>query len=132
MKKIIATISAALTSLIFAAPAFAQVPVNTCPTGIGGTICNLTATQFGKVIGNVITALIIIAIIIAIIILVWGGIKWILSGGDKAKVESARNTIIGAIIGLVLVFLAWFIITLVAGLFGINDLKNITLPNLLQ
>jgi hypothetical protein len=131
MKKKIAAATGILATLIPSSTAFAQVSIGTCPTGIGGTICNLQAGDFGKVVSNLITTLIIIAIIIAIIFLVWGGIKWILSGGDKAKVEAARNTIIGGIIGLVLVFLAYFIITIVAGLFGI-DIHNLTIPNLLQ
>ena len=131
MKKITAIISGTLTSLAFAAPAFAQTTINTCPTGTFKLICNFKASDFGKVVGNVITTLLIIAVIIAIFFLIWGGIKWILSGGDKAKVESARNTIIGGIVGLVLAFLAYFIVTLVAGLFGLN-IASLTLPNLLK
>ncbi|MBU3978226.1 hypothetical protein KKE68_00815, partial [Patescibacteria group bacterium] len=73
--------------------------------------------------------LMIIAVIIAVFFLVWGGIKWIMSGEDKAKVESARNTIIGGIVGLVLVFLAYFIISVVAGIFGIN-ISNLSLPTI--
>lgn len=81
-------------------------------------------------ISGIITILFIIAVIVAIFFLVWGGIKWIMSSGDKAKVESARNTIIGGIIGLIFVFLAYFIVQVVAGLFGIS-ISNLTLPKLI-
>ncbi len=131
MKKALAATTGILATLIPSSFAFAQVSINTCPKLPGSTICALQANQFGTVVSNIITALVIIAVIIAVIFLVWGGIKWIMSGGDKAKVESARNTIIGGTIGLVLVFLAYFIITLVAGLFGVN-IANLTLPNLLN
>lgn len=131
MKKITALTSATLATLLSAAPAFAQVNITLCPEALKSTICNLNADQFGVLVSNVVTTLLVIAVIISVIVLVYGGIKWILSGGDKAKVESARSTIIGGIIGLVLAFLAFFIITLVAGLFGIN-IQNLQLPSLLN
>lgn len=62
-------------------------------------------------------------------ILVFGGIQWILSGGDKAKTEAARNKITAALVGLVIVFSAWAIITLIKSLFGV-DLMQLTLPSL--
>lgn len=129
MKKIAAIISATAASLIAATPAFAQI--NLCGNvSSGQKLCTLTGNNFGPVIGNIITTLIIIAVIIAVFFLVWGGIKWIMSGGDKAKVESARNTIIGGIVGLVLVFLAYFIISVVANIFGIN-ISNLALPSII-
>ncbi|MBU4016019.1 hypothetical protein KKF69_00925, partial [Patescibacteria group bacterium] len=106
MKKITAAISATAATLIAATPAFAQI--NLCGNvSAGQKVCSLTSNTFGAAIGSIITTLMIIAVIIAVFFLVWGGIKWIMSGGDKAKVESARNTIIGGIVGLVLVFLAY-------------------------
>jgi len=129
MKKITAAISAAAATLIAATPAFAA-GINLCGNITNSKICSLTSNTFGTAIGSIITTLMIIAVIIAVFFLVWGGIKWIMSGGDKAKVESARNTIIGGIVGLVLVFLAYFIISVVAGIFGIN-ISNLTLPNII-
>lgn len=127
MKKTIAAAAGLLTPLAFAVQAFA-IGVNPCPTGGNlGQICELKGSDFGKVVSTIIQVLVVLAVVIAVIFLVWGGIKWILSGGDKAKVESARNTIIGGIIGLVLVFLAYFIIGVVASLFGI-EIANIELP----
>lgn len=101
-----------------------------CPKGLGN-LCALNSNDLGTVISNIITALVVIAIILAVIFLIWGGIKWILAGGDKAKIEAARNTIVGVVIGLILVFLAYFIVTLVAGLFGVN-IANLILPRLLD
>jgi len=56
-------------------------------------------------------------------ILVIGGIKWILSGGDKAHTEGARNQITAALVGLVIVFSAWAIVQLIDTFFGVNILK---------
>jgi len=82
--------------------------------------------------GGQFSALIILVLIIAALIfffmLVWGGIKYITSGGDKAQTEAARGQITAALIGLVIVFAAWAIINLVNIFFGINIL-SLNIPN---
>jgi hypothetical protein len=45
--------------------------------------------------------------------IIWGGLRYITSGGDSAKITSAKNTIIYALIGLVVVALAQFIVKFV-------------------
>jgi hypothetical protein len=129
MKKLIGTTLGILSPLAVAFPAFAGTNVETCPKGQFGTLCKLDATKIGSVISGVVTILLIAATIIALFFLIFGGIRWVTSGGDKAKVESARNTIIAAIIGLVIAFLAYFILTLVLSFFGLS-LTNIQIPNL--
>ena len=51
--------------------------------------------------------------IIAVIMLIIGGIKYVLSGGDAKKVTDAKNTVLYAIIGLVIAFLAFAIVNFV-------------------
>ncbi len=51
--------------------------------------------------------------IIAVIMLIWGGIRYVISGGDAKKVTDAKNTILYAIIGLVISFLAYAIVQFV-------------------
>jgi len=76
-----------------------------------------------------ITLLLIVAGIIFFVYLILGGIKWMTSGGDKASTEGARNQITAALIGLVIVFSAWAIVTLVGSVFGI-DILNFTIPTI--
>lgn len=94
-----------------------------------------TNSQFsslgGLTIDRIISALIkgalVVAAIIFFFILVLGGIKWIASGGDKAATEGARNQITSALIGLVIVFAAWAIVSLIATFFNIN-IFQLTIP----
>ena len=51
--------------------------------------------------------------VIAVIMLIIGGIKYVISGGDSKKVTDAKNTILYAIIGLVIAFLAYAIVNFV-------------------
>lgn len=142
MKKLYAKLTgtAALiaTYLSLAFPAFAtnSIPIDPCPNGsTGGTnfsiLCSLNANNIGSVISGVITILLIAAAIIALFFLIWGGIRWITSGGDKSKVDEARKTIIASIIGLVIALLAFFIITIVLGIFGLS-LTDLRLPQIVR
>ena len=49
-----------------------------------------------------------------------GGIRWITAGGDEKGVASARNMITAALIGLVVVLVAYAIIRLVEIFFGFD------------
>lgn len=134
IKRGFTTVAATAASLYFAAPAFAQATVNPCQSKDAAAaqfkgLCNLNANSIGPFLSNLIIAVFVIAALIALFFLIWGGIKWIISGGDKSKVEGARSTIIAALIGLVVTFLSFFILQLLLGLFGIS-LTNLTLPKL--
>lgn len=56
-----------------------------------------------------------IIVIISIIMLVIGGFRYIVSGGDSKKVTDAKNTILYAIIGLIISFLAYAIVNFIIG-----------------
>ena len=70
--------------------------------GAQGTVNNL--------VGKIINIFSVIVGIVAVIMIIVGGFRFITSGGDSAKVTSARNTIIYAIIGLIIVALAQIIV----------------------
>jgi Trk-type K+ transport system membrane component len=53
--------------------------------------------------------------LLAVIVVIWGGVKWMTSGGEQAKVDEARKLIINGVIGLVIVILAFTIVTFVLG-----------------
>ncbi len=85
----------------------------------------------GNLLQGVIRLILIAAFVVAFIILLVGGVRWILAGGDKTGVESARNMVTGALIGLVVVLAAFAIIRLVEIFFGIQIITGPTLviPN---
>ena len=51
--------------------------------------------------------------IVAVIMLIVGGIRYVVSGGDSKKVTDAKNTVLYAIIGLVICFFAFAIVNFV-------------------
>lgn len=76
-----------------------------------------------SVLSFVINAILIIAGLIAFLFLLWGGVQWILAGGDKEGTEKARKRITNALIGLAIVFSAYALAYLVNTIFGVNILQ---------
>lgn len=88
------------------------------------------ATDFGKMFSSILNVVMLIAAILVFAYLIFGGIQWITSGGDKSKAEEARNKITAAIIGLIIVAASYAVINLVVNFLGFgsfNDVfKNVT------
>ena len=55
---------------------------------------------------------------IAVIVIIIGGIMYTVSGGDSGKLNGAKNTILYAVVGLIVAFAGAAIITLVNNYFG--------------
>ncbi len=135
MKKLTALSLSIASFLTFTPKTFAAVGGGTLDLCVGGrftTLCNMGNAGIGPLVSSIILLLFIVAVLLALGFLVYGGIKWITSGGDKGKVDAARGMIVAALVGLVLVFLSYFIINLALQFFGIGSLLNssFTLPTL--
>ena len=83
------------------------------------------ATDFGGMINGLLSFVMVIAALLVFMYLIWGGIEWITSGGDKGKTESARNKITSAIIGLVVVAASDAVLTLALNFLGFTDLNDV-------
>lgn len=131
VKKIIA-VAQSLYVYLFATPAAAfAAPIVDCgQAGQFKPLCDLQAGNFGSTLGVIVTFAFVGAILIALAFLIWGGIKWITSGGDKTALEEARNHIVSAIVGLVIVFLVYFILNLVVFFFTGTNLFELQIPTL--
>ena len=55
---------------------------------------------------------------ISVVRLSWGALRYIISGGDSKKITDAKNTILYALIGLVVAFLAYAIVNFVLNAIG--------------
>lgn len=67
---------------------------------------------FGLFIGQVLNIILVIAALMVFLYLIWGGMEWISAGGDKSKIEKARNRIMQSVIGLIVLasMIALFIV----------------------
>lgn len=72
----------------------------------------------GSVFKTVTNVLLFLVGAISVIMLIIGGIRYVISGGDQAQVTSAKNTILYAIVGIIIAFLAFAAVNFVAGSFS--------------
>lgn len=77
----------------------------------------------GTIIGNALNLIIILVIIVTLISLVWAGIQWTSSNGDKGKITAARGRITWSLVGLILALSIFFILNIIGYLFNV-DLLN--------
>lgn len=68
--------------------------------------------DIGQLVSLLVSMGLIIASLLVLLYLVWGGIQWISSGGDKQGLESAKNRLTAAVIGLTIVAASWAIFLL--------------------
>jgi hypothetical protein len=113
--------SALLLALSVALPATlqrvaAQTPADQVCAGIAtasGTGCNGSNTTLNKVVAAGVNILSVAIGITAVVMIMVAGFKYITAGGDAGSIGSAKNTIIYAIVGLVIVALAQAIVRFV-------------------
>ena len=99
------------------APVFAQTTWQNCTqNGIATLRC------IPLVINNIVNASMIFAGVVAIFFIILSGIKLMLSGGDQVAVEKAKKTLTFAIMGLVIISLAFAIINFVGSRVGFTPL----------
>jgi hypothetical protein len=79
-------------------------------SGQSTTCGDSNSTNFSKIAANVVNIFSMIVGAVAIIMIIYGGFKYITSGGDSGNVTAAKNTLIYAIIGLIIVALSQFIV----------------------
>lgn len=70
------------------------------------------------IINTVINTMLFIVGILSVIMIIYAGIRYATAHGDKGQVESAKNTLIYAIVGLVVSILAYALVNWVTGLFA--------------
>lgn len=80
--------------------------------------CDRAGTRsFPEVLSSITDLLLFIVGAIAVVVIIVGGIRYATSGGDQNAVTGAKNTILYAVIGLVVAFLAYAVVKFVTGQF---------------
>ena len=91
-----------------------QIDNNSNSTGYG-SIADFIKT-FG---GKILSIIFLLAGIVAVIYLVYNGIQYITSAGNADKVKLARSGVINAIIGIIIIAAAYYIINFAIGASGV-------------
>jgi len=62
-----------------------------------------------RLLGDVLRIILVIALALAALFIAWAGVLYIYTGGAKDKLDSIKNRLIYAAVGLVVAFLSWVI-----------------------
>jgi Type IV secretion system pilin len=87
-----------------------------CSSASGTNICGGTSGDgLFAVIRSIIQVLLIAGGVIAVIMIIIGGLRYMTSNGEQAQVKAAKDTILYAIVGLVVTMVAYAIVTWAVG-----------------
>lgn len=108
----------------FVHQALAQAPTIECGADgvlIGcdrssGALTPPGSAEFGNIIATAINTIITIFAILTVIFIIKGGITLIFSLGNSEKLKSARDTVLYAVLGLILAILSYAIVSIVSGI----------------
>ena len=102
-------VTLALAGALAATPAFAAAPI--------GGISPITPTGNLDVV-NVITTVVYwilgFSAMVAVLFLILGGLQYITAAGNEKRIEGAKNTILYAVIGLVVMLLSFVIVAFIS------------------
>jgi hypothetical protein len=118
--------ASAITGLVDAPVAQAQSGCTSDASGglSGGANCAQGEDQQSDLFGDsgvfktITNVLLFIIGAISVIMLIIGGIRYVVSGGDSAAVTSAKNTILYAVVGVVVAILAYALVNFVISSFA--------------
>jgi hypothetical protein len=112
-------LSAVAVPVLVPASAYADTRSELCK-GTGGswngstcTNTNATTTDLNVVIKNVVNVLLFVVGAASVIMIIVGGLRYVTSGGDSGSVNGAKNTILYAVVGIVVAFMAYGIVNFV-------------------
>lgn len=103
-------VSGTVSALAAPSEAFATISLQ---EGAAAARCDgCPADLFGEngVFRRITNIILYVVGVVAVIMLIIGGIRYVVSGGDSKKVTDAKNTVLYAIIGLAICFLAFAIV----------------------
>lgn len=126
-------IAAGVSSLYWlAAPALATLNLcdNTYAQGVNASgLCGVNADQ---AVQKTIQVVMFVAFVAALLFLIYGGIRWVISGGDKENTAKAKGTVTAALIGLALVVGSWVMLNILLTFFGARGgINGLSFPTLL-
>lgn len=114
-KTILLTVFAAILAFVFANPAFAAVQQGAASAK--GTDQPSALIGNGGIFSEITNVLLFLIGAIAVIMIVIGGLRYVISGGDAKQVDAAKNTILYAIIGIIVALLAYAAVGFVTNTF---------------
>ena len=125
----IGIVSLLIGTLVFDSSVSAQIGQGGVWGGINATRGEGVPTSLGdgdeSIVTRIINMMLYAIVVISVVMLIVGGFRYVISGGQKEAVTAAKNTILYAIIGLLIAIFAYpvivFVLNTVMGSSGGTD-----------
>jgi len=120
MKKYLPLVGILLMLVLVAVPALAQNLDNGFMTNFQDS-SGIGNANIGEVVGKIVKAVLTILGLVALVIFIIAGFQWMTSGGDKEKIQGAQKLMGAAVVGLIIIVLAY-----AAASFVVTALTDVT------
>lgn len=82
------------------------------------------ADNIGDYLSTLLTIIMMVSLLLVFFYFILAGFQWITSGGDKGKTEEARNKIVNAFVGILIVSSSFALATFVAYILGFESIND--------
>lgn len=115
---LVAVVGISGASLVLAPVTALAAPADQVQGGVNSVGGNDAGGSLNDGIKNIINVLLYVIGSIAVIMIVIGGLRYVLSGGDSSSTKGAKDTILYAVVGLVVAIFAYAIVNFVVTSFS--------------
>ena len=106
-----------MTSNVMAINVFTPCDPKAPGNASASSVCKASGDSASAMIGNVINVSLTVLGMISVLMIVIGGIRYTTSNGDSSALKGAKDTILYAVVGLVVAIMAYAIVHFVVGQF---------------
>lgn len=107
-----------LNAVIGLALSLSAIAITNFIFGLIGSVGEIPEMSGEEILANGLNMAYFIAGVVTVVMIIWGGISYTISSGDSSKITKAKNTLVYAIVGLIIVLLAFTITNFVLGRFS--------------
>lgn len=115
---IVAALAVGAVAFIAAPEAVYASPASEVEAGLNAAGGGGSTQSFGSIVATVVKVLLYVIGGVSVIMIIIGGFRYVISQGDSSSVTSAKNTILYAVIGLLVAIFAYAIVSFVVNSFA--------------
>lgn len=76
--------------------------------------------EIQSIFKQIVSISVVVAFVALVIVLIWGGVRYLTSGGDPKAIKPAGETITWALLGILFMVIAWLILLLIKTFTGVD------------
>jgi|SRR5581483_2289679 len=93
--------------------------------GLGGSTFKVGSTTIGSILSAAIPWIFTISGMALLVYLIFGGLQLMLSRGDPKNTQAAKSHITNALIGFIIIFVAYWVIQLFGNILGLKGVLSV-------